>query len=137
MSGTVRFGMVLVAVLGGIGCASVPLPQDEVRHYETSLDFARHLGADKPQAEDGHRGPLGLSPRREHLLLAGDEMATAKDMAREGDQRGALLLARAQSDVDLAVELTREAAVRARLAQFLSAPASNGSALSLAEGGAR
>ncbi len=95
-----------------IGCASLPLPQDQVDRYEESVEAAKEMGVLKLQADEGHRGPFGLSQSHAHMLLAEDELAVAKDMAAHGDTRGALLLARAQSDVDLALELARETKLR-------------------------
>jgi hypothetical protein len=109
--------MVLVASLGGIGCASVPLPQDQVQQYEASVELAKQLGVLKPRTGTTAKGALGLTREHEHFLLAGDEMAVAQDLAHHGDTRSALLLARAQSDVDLAIALAREAKVRRHVAQ--------------------
>lgn len=106
--------LMAAVALGTIGCASVPLPQDQVAHYETTIEQARAIGAFKLQARAGHRGPLGMSQSKAHLLLADDELAVARDMAAHGDTRSALLLARAQSDVDLAIALACEEARRPR-----------------------
>jgi hypothetical protein len=88
------------------------LPSTEVSHYEASIETAKLVGAFKLQADKDHRGALGMSPAKEHLVLAGDQFEVAKIMAASGDARSILLLERAQSDVDLAIGLAREAAVR-------------------------
>lgn len=111
----VGLGMVLLAALAGAGCASVALPQDQVHHYQESVALAEKLGALKLQASQTGRGGLGLGRPKAHLLLAADQMVVAQQMADHGDSRAPILLARAQSDVDLAIELTREATVRAQL----------------------
>ena len=97
---------------GALGCASMPLPYTEVSHYEASIDTAKRIGAFELTADKDHRGALGMSPAKEHLVLADDQFELAKIMAASGDPRSRLFLARAQSDVDLALGLAREAAVR-------------------------
>ncbi len=104
--------MIGFAVFGTIGCASMPLPYTEVSHFQASLDTAKRIGAYKLQADPEHRGALGLSQTKEHLFLASDQFEVAKDMAAKGDLRAVLLLERAQSDVDLALGLAREAQLR-------------------------
>lgn len=112
MRTTVAMGLLLFVGTAIAGCASLPLPQDQMDHYEASIARARQVGAFKLQADEGHRGALGLSQSKEHLLLADDELAVARDMAHHGDTRSVLLLARAQSDVDLAIALACEQATR-------------------------
>ena len=107
-----KLAAVLWGTCGAVGCASVPLPQDQVAHYEASVQLAKDTGVFKLQADEGHRGALGMSQPKEHMLLAESEMAVAEDMAASGDTRSALLLARAQSDVDLALGLARETKLR-------------------------
>ncbi len=97
-----------------IGCASVPLPGAEVNHFEASMAAATHLGVFKLRADNYHRGALGMPQAEEHLLLALDQFELAKTMASRGNPRSRFLLARAQSDADLALCLTRENAVRSR-----------------------
>jgi hypothetical protein len=116
------FGLV---VLGTIGCASMPLPLIEVSHYEASVDTARKIGAFKLPADQDHRGALGMSQCKEHLLLADDQFEVAKTMAASGDMRSILLLERAQSDVDLALGLAREAAIRSRASGLNANPSVN------------
>jgi hypothetical protein len=95
---------------GALGCASASLPYAEVSHYQASIDTAKRVGAFKLPANN--RGALGMSPAEEHLELADDQFELAKIMAASGDPRSFLFLARAQSDVDLALGLAREAAAR-------------------------
>jgi hypothetical protein len=97
-----------------IGCASMPLPGPELNHFEASMATAMHNGAFKLRADKYHRGALGMPQAEEHLLLALDQFELAKTMASKGSLRSRFLLARAQSDVDLALCLTREAAVRSQ-----------------------
>jgi hypothetical protein len=97
---------------GALGCASMPLPYTEVSHYEASIEIAKRVGAFQLQADKDHRGALGMSPAKEHLVLADDQFELAKIMAVSGDPRALLFLERAQSDVDLALGLAREAVAR-------------------------
>jgi hypothetical protein len=121
--------LVGLSFFGALGCASMPLTSTDVSHYQASidpaslpytdlsryqasLDTAKQVGAFKLEADKDHRGALGMSPAKEHLELANDQFQVAKTMAASGDPRSLRLLARAQSDVDLAVGLAREAAAR-------------------------
>jgi len=106
--------MVGLVLLGGMGCASFQLPADQIERYEASVRVAQKMGAVHVPAEKGHLGGWGMSPAKEHLILANDEAEVAKAMAADGDTRATLLLARAQSDIDLSIGLTREAAMEAR-----------------------
>lgn len=111
---TVAFAL-FVGTVGAVGCASIPLPADQLAQYEATIEEARAMGAFRLQADEGHRGAFGMSQSHEHLLLAADELAVAREMAGRGDSRSTLLLARAQSDVDLALALAREEKARLRL----------------------
>jgi hypothetical protein len=106
--------MVGLVLLGGVGCVSFQLPADQIERYEASVRVAHKIGAVHVPAENGHVGGYGMSFAKEHLILADDEAEVAKAMAADGDARATLLLARAQSDVDLSIELTREAAMETR-----------------------
>lgn len=133
--------IVALSFFGALGCASMrlpfpagthyqasldapPLPSAEVSHYQASLDTAKQVGLFQLQADKDHRGALGMHPAKEHLVLANDQFEVAKIMAASGDARSLRLLARAQSDVDLAVGLAREAAVHPQ-----TTSATDGSAL--------
>jgi hypothetical protein len=111
-----------LAFFGVVGCASTPLPYTEVSHFEVSMDTAKKSGAFQLEADKDHRGALGMSQAKEHLVLAGDQFEVAKTMAAGGDPQSVLLLERAQSDVDLALGLAREAAIRSRATAFGAAP---------------
>jgi hypothetical protein len=50
---------------------------------------------------------------RLHLQLAKDQTETAKKMAANGEERSLLVLARAESDAELALGLAREVSVHA------------------------
>jgi hypothetical protein len=90
---------VSLAVLGVAGCASIPLPADRLEHSEASIRGAEEIGA------------LGVPAARLHLQLAKDQNEIAKRMASKGDQRAVLVLARAESDGELALGLAREVSV--------------------------
>jgi hypothetical protein len=54
---------------------------------------------------------MGVPAAKLHLQLAKDETVTAQKMAAEGDQRSMLVMARAESDAELALGLAREVTV--------------------------
>lgn len=113
--------MIGLVLLGGMGCASFQLPTEQIERYEASVRVAQKIGAVHVPAQKGHVGGYGMSFAKEHLILADDEAEVAKAMAADGDARATLLLARAQSDVDLSIGLTREAAMETRASARKSA----------------
>jgi hypothetical protein len=88
-----------LAALGLAGCAAVPLPPDRLEHSEASIRGAEEVGA------------LGVPAARLHLEMAKDQTDKAKKMAANGDDRAVLVLARGESDAELALGLAREVAV--------------------------
>jgi hypothetical protein len=95
-----------LAALGVVGCASVQLPRDQVEHFEAKVRSAKTIAMFAEPAA-GEHGAFGMSTARMHLELAIDQAEVAKTLARSGDARALLLLARAQSDADLAVGIAR------------------------------
>jgi hypothetical protein len=91
--------MVSLAIFGLAGCTSVQLPADKLEHSEASIRGAEEVGAS------------GVPAARLHLQLAKDQTDTAKKMAAAGEKRSVLVLARAESDAELALGLAREVAV--------------------------
>jgi hypothetical protein len=91
--------MMALAVLGLAGCASVQIPPDRLERSEASIRGAEEVGA------------LGVPAAKLHLQLAKDQTETAKKMAADGDKRAVLVLARAESDAELALGLAREVEV--------------------------
>jgi hypothetical protein len=91
--------MTSLALLGLAGCASVPIPPYQLERSEASIRGAEEVGA------------LGVPAARLHLQLAKDETETAKKMATKGDDRAVLVMARAESDAELALGLAREVQV--------------------------
>jgi hypothetical protein len=91
--------MMSVAVLGFLGCTSVQIPADRLERSEASIRGAEEVGASAVPAA------------RLHLQLAKDQTDTAKKMAAAGDNRALLVLARAESDAELALGLAREVTV--------------------------
>jgi hypothetical protein len=81
------------------GCAAIQIPPDRLERSEASIRGAEEVGA------------LGVPAARLHLQLAKDQTETAKHMAANGDERATLVLARAESDAELALGLAREVAV--------------------------
>jgi hypothetical protein len=85
------------------------------------MSQARRVGVYRISADPDHVGPFRMAPAKEHLFLAADEAEVAKLLAADGESRGFLLLARAQSDVDLALELASEAALRRQVSRTVTA----------------
>lgn len=116
-----RGSLVLFVVAAGMGCTSLQLPADQLDRFEASMSQARRIGVYRMSADGDPVIPFGMAPAKEHLFLAKDEAEVAKLLAAEGESRGFLLLARAQSDVDLALELAREAALRRQVRRTVGA----------------
>lgn len=93
--------MTSLAALAFAGCAAVTVPAAELASSEASIRGAEEMGAS------------GVPPARLHLQLARDQTEEAKKMAASGDTRAVLVLARAESDAELALGLAREAKVHA------------------------
>jgi len=102
-----------LAALGAVGCASVQLPADQVGEFEAKMRSAKTI-ATFAEPTAGEHAAFGMSAARQHLELATDQAEVAKTMARAGDSRAVLLLARAQSDADLAVGIARKAEMHRR-----------------------
>ena len=88
-----------IAVLGLLACTKVQLPADRLERSEASMRGAEEVGAN------------GVPAARLRLQLAREETSAAKAMAARGDERAVLLLARAESDAELAIALAREVSV--------------------------
>lgn len=88
-----------LAILGLAGCTTVQLPADRLEKSEASIRGAEEVGAGSVPAA------------KLHLQLARDQTDTAKKMAAAGDHRAGLVLARADSDAELAIVLAREVSV--------------------------
>jgi len=89
-------------VLALLGCASAPLPAERLASAEAGIRGATEVGGEAvPQAAL-------------HLKMARDQIAQAKSLAQSGDgDRAVLVLARAETDAELALSLARESAARA------------------------
>ena len=88
-----------LAALALAGCAAVVLPPAQLASAEASIRGAEEMGAE------------GVPAARLHLQLARDQTESAKKMASSGDRRATLVLARAESDAELALGLARETTV--------------------------
>ena len=88
-----------VAALALAGCAAVVIPPAQLASTEASIRGAQEMGAE------------GLPAAKLHLQLARDQTESAKKMASGGDRRAGLVLARAESDAELALGLARENSV--------------------------
>jgi len=93
--------MTALAVLGLAGCASAPIPVQQLDRTLASIRGAEEVGA------------TGVPAANLQLQLAKDETIEAQKMAAHGDERSALVMARAQSDAELALGLAREVSVHA------------------------
>ena len=91
--------MTVFAALGLAGCATAPIPAYALDRSEASIRGAEEVGA------------AGVPAAALHLQLAKDETETAKKMATAGDERAMLVMARAESDAELALGLAREVTV--------------------------
>ena len=91
--------LISLAALGLGGCATAQIPTDRIEHSEASIRGAEEMGAS------------GVPAAKLHLQLAKDQTEIAKKMAADGDQRAVLVLARAESDAELALGLAREVSV--------------------------
>lgn len=85
-----------LAVLALSGCASVQIPAERLERSQASIRGAEELGAST------------VPSAKLHLQLAKDQTETAKRMADDGDERAILVMARAESDAELALVLARE-----------------------------
>lgn len=87
-----------LAISSLVGCGgSLPPPSDRLATAEAASRSARELGADKePKAQL-------------HLKLAEEQIAQAKKLMTDGDNKRAdLILQRASSDAELSVMLAKE-----------------------------
>jgi len=91
--------MMSLAALGLAACTAVQIPADRLERSQASIRGAEEVGAS------------GVPAAKLHLQLAKDQTDTAKKMAAGGDQRALLVLARAESDSELAIGLAREVSV--------------------------
>jgi hypothetical protein len=97
--------MISFAALGLAACATAQIPTDRIEHSEATIRGAEEVGAS------------GVPAAKLHLQLAKDQTELAKKMAANGDSRAVLVLARAESDAELALGLAREASVHADAAR--------------------
>jgi len=94
-----KLTMTSLAAFAIAGCAAVTIPPTEIATSEGSIRGAEEMGAN------------GVPAARLHLQLARDQTEEAKRMAAGGNDRATLVLARAESDAELALGLAREAKV--------------------------
>jgi hypothetical protein len=85
-----------IAVLGLSGCAAIQIPPERLERAQASIRGAEELGAST------------VPSAKLHLQLAKDQTEVAKRMADDGDERSILVMARAESDAELALVLARE-----------------------------
>lgn len=85
-----------LAVLALTGCAAIQIPPERLERSQASIRGAEELGASTVPAA------------KLHLQYAKDQTETAKRLADNGDERAILVMARAESDAELALVLARE-----------------------------
>lgn len=95
----IKKSMLSLALFGLVGCSSVQIPTDRLEKSEASIRGAEEVGA------------LNVPTAKLHLQFAKEQTETAKKMAAQGDKRAVLILARAESDAELALVLAREVSV--------------------------
>ena len=93
--------MMAAAGLVAAGGSSMQPPTDRLASSEAAIRSAKELGAQNdPQASL-------------HVKLADEQMASARNLMKDGDNRRAdLVLQRASSDAELAVMIARERAAK-------------------------
>jgi hypothetical protein len=95
--------LAIVGVMGMSGCTSSPVPNGKVASSEAAIRAAQETGSrDVPQAAL-------------HLKLAEEQLEQAKKLIRNDEnERAGYVLARAESDAELAVALSRAEGAKAR-----------------------
>lgn len=88
-----------LALLALGGCAAIQIPPERLERSQASIRGAEELGAS------------GVPEAKLHLQYAKDQTEVAKRMADDGDERAVLVMARAESDAELALVLAREVAI--------------------------
>jgi len=88
----------------GLGCASNPMPAEQMASAEASLRAAQEIGAQRvPRAEL-------------HMRLAREQLTTARKLNADGEnERAVMLLTRARADAELAIAIARESAAHTEL----------------------
>jgi len=95
----IRILVPVAAMLGA--CASYPAPTERMARSQSAVRAAEEVG--------GQSDPHAAL----YLQLAQEELAQAKQLMNDGDNRRAdYLLLRSDADAELAIALTRSAAVR-------------------------
>jgi hypothetical protein len=96
-------------VAGMVGCGgSPPVPADQVTQTEAAIRAASEVGAPS------------IPKAALHLKMAQDQLQTAKGlMAENQNDEARLVLDRARVDAELAIALSKEAALRAQAAEAL------------------
>lgn len=95
---TTLIALIAVAVAG---CATVPVPADKLARAQASIRAAEEMNAEaEPNAAL-------------HLRLAREQLATAKQILKDGDNGTARgILMRAEADAEAALNLARERSAR-------------------------
>ncbi len=104
--------LVTFALFALTACATAELPPDRLATSQAAIRSANEVGAGSiPQAEL-------------HVRLAQEELAQAKQLAKEGDEaRAELFLQRSAADAELAIILAREEAAKEEAAKAKAAVA--------------
>jgi hypothetical protein len=99
---TAAVAAIALAALGSAGCGGYPPPNDRLMASVAAARSAREVGAEtSPQASL-------------HLKLADEEIAKAKGLMKDGDnKRAEYTLIRAKADAELALSLAKESSAKA------------------------
>src|SRR5690606_25833530 len=98
---SVSFGAVAAMAVSAAGCASSPVPADKLARSQAALRSAEEMGAD--------RQPTAAL----HLRFAREQLDLARRLIEKGDNaRANGVLARAEADAEVALNLSREASAR-------------------------
>ena len=105
----VQSWLLVIAAASAAGCATATLPAERLASAEAGIRGATEVGGENvPQAAL-------------HLKMARDQVALARALERDGDvERATLQLARAETDAELALALTRETGARAEASKVLA-----------------
>jgi len=101
--------MFLVAATAGlVACGSSAIPADKLARSEAAVRSAHELGAEKnPNAAL-------------HLKLAQEQLAQGKALIKDGEnKRAEYILARAEADAEVAMNLSRQSVAKAEAAETL------------------
>lgn len=98
---TIKISLIAAGALALVACGSSAVPADRLARSQAALRSAQEVGA----AQD---------PKASlHLRLAEEQITTAKDLIKKGEnERAEFILRRAEADADVALSLARSEMAR-------------------------